>query len=88
MVNRAVAHDAELLACADVDRRRRAGLLRVVAAQVGRGDVRDGGLRVVVVRHAHVRPLRRSLAANDKRGEGVCWAWYVSVIVNGDEDSC
>lgn len=72
VVDRPVAHDAHFRAGSHGRRRRRARLRRVVAAEVGARDVRDGCLGVEVVRLAHVHPLRCRRAVDDERGECVC----------------
>ena len=72
VVDRAVGHDAHLGAGGDGDRLRGGVRRRVVAAEVGRGDVGDGRLGVEVVRLADVDPRRRRRAVHDERGEGVC----------------
>lgn len=72
MVDRAVAHDAHLLASADVDGRRGAWLGGVVAAEVWGGDVRDGCLGVEVVGLADVHPCRCRCAVDNEGREGVC----------------
>ena len=72
MVDGTVTHDTHLLTSGDLDGRRGSGLSRVVAAEVGAGDVRDGGLSVEVVRLSDVDPCRSRGAVNDERGERVC----------------
>ena len=48
---------------------RRGGIrLASVAADVGDSHVRDGGLRVVVIRFANIHPVPSTI----DRGEGVC----------------
>ena len=72
VVDRAIGHDAQRLTGLDGDRLRGRVRLGVVAAEVWGGDVRNGGLGVVVVRLADVDPSRGRGAVHDEGGEGVC----------------
>ncbi len=72
MVDRAVAHDAELRASWDGDGGCSSGLSRIVAAEVGAGHISDRGLRIDVVCRADIRPCRGGLPPDDERGESVC----------------
>ena len=72
VVDRAVGHDAELLARGDGDRLSGRVRLRVVATEVGRGHVRNRRLAVEVVRLADVHPRWCRRAVHDERGECVC----------------
>ena len=71
VVDRAVAHDAHLLASFDGSCRRSAWLSRIIAADIRTRDVRHWRLCVKVVRHAHIHPLWGSRAIDDERAESV-----------------
>lgn len=71
MVDRTVAHNAQLRASRNADGGRSAGLSGVVATEVGAGHVGDRSLRVEVVRLANIRPRRSGRPANDERRESV-----------------
>lgn len=72
VVDGTVAHDTHLLTSGDLDGRGSSGLSRVVAAEVGAGDISDGGLSLEVVRLADINPLRGRRATDNERGERVC----------------
>lgn len=71
MVDGSIAHDTHLLTSGDLNGRGSSGLSRVVAAEVGAGDICDGGLGVEVVRLADVNPCRSRRAIDNERGERV-----------------
>lgn len=83
VVDRAVGHDAELRTGGDGDRLRGGARLRVVAAEVGGGNVRDWRLGVEVVRLADVRPGRGRRAADYEGREGVCVGGLCEIEVEG-----
>ncbi len=71
VVDGTIAHDTQLLTSGSLDGRGSSGLSRVVAAEVGAGDVRDGSLSVEVVRRADIDPLRGRCAIDNERRECV-----------------
>lgn len=71
MINRLIASDPELGASGDADSCRGRVSLRIIAAEVRAGDIRDWRLRVIVVRLTDVDPCRSGDAVHDQRREGV-----------------